>query len=63
MKKKEKFDPAETVCETCRHAKPVTHEHRTHDGRAIFCTCEYVPAYHFLRHNVTHRNCEYYDEM
>ena len=49
------------LCRDCEHAKAVTWEHLAADGTPIFCTCDYVPHYHFLNYNVTHKNCEYYD--
>ena len=51
-----------TLCRDCANAKPVTHEHLAHDGKPIFCTCDFVPKYHFLNHNVTKTNCYYFNE-
>lgn len=55
--------PAETVCGGCLHHRPVTWEHLTPERQPIFCTCDFVPFYHFINHNVTHRNCEYYEQI
>lgn len=56
-----KQEQKELVCGGCLHHRPVTWEHLTPEGNPIFCVCEAVPKYHFIRHNVTHRNCEYYE--
>ena len=44
-----------------QETSPSDVEHLTPEGNPIFCVCEAVPKYHFIRHNVTHRNCEYYE--
>lgn len=51
-----------TLCRDCRHSKAVTTEYLNHDGEPIFCTCDLVKHYHFLNHDVIHRNCIYYEQ-
>ena len=58
-----KASPVLTLCRDCAHARPVTDKHLNPEGGPIFCTCDFVPFYHFIQHNITHRNCEYYDTI
>ena len=53
----------EQVCGECRKHRPVTWEHLTPDRKPIFCVCDFVPNYHFLNHDVIHKNCEYYEQI
>jgi len=50
------------LCRDCRHARPVTWEYLSHDRQPIFCVCPFVPFYHFLNHDVIHRNCQHYEK-
>lgn len=42
--------------------RPVTWERLTFDRKPIFCVCDFVPNYHFLNHDVIHKNCLYYEK-